>query len=248
MKTGIGILDLYDDESLKDVLSKLPKDVYVSVISNRKNAYKPEVDNYISVGDSSLANMKNLLLYDFRIKDLDYYYLIYTDQVLNGPDDFDKVKKISETFGTWFLTGNIGDKTLDIEDDNGSILKLSQKLNAKFLFTFKGIIKNVGFFDERFINTQNLDVLDYIIRLKQKNLYVADGYYPTISLPIIENKKTMSNAYIQDFPSEEMSVRHSYGLFVHLHKYIPNHSDPQPKKEEDVLNSVENLQKNYSKK
>lgn len=248
MKNGIGILDLYDDESLKDVLSKLPKDAYVVVVSNRKNAYEPDVNKYIKVDNVSLANMKNLLLYEFRIQDIDYYYILHSDQIIESSDVFDKIKNISETFGTWFLTGHVDNNTIDIEDDNGSTLKLSQKLNSKFIFTFKGIVKNVGFFDERFINTQNLDVIDYVQRLKQKNLYVADGYYPTISLSMKENKKTMSTAYIQDFPSEDMTVRFSYGLFVHLYKYIPNHSDPTPKKQEDVLASVEFLQKNYAKR
>jgi hypothetical protein len=248
MKTAIGILDLYDDESLKNVLSKLPNDVYISVISNRKNAYKPEVNKYISVEDVSLASMKNLLLYDFRINDLDYYFIIHSDQIIESPDIFEKIKNISETFGTWFLTGFVDNKTLDVEDDTGLTLKLSQKLNSKFIFTFKGIINNVGFFDERFINTQDLHVKDYIHRLKDKNLYVADGYYPTISVSMAENKKTMENSYIKDFPDPSLDVRYSYGLFVHLYKYIPNHSDPTPKSEADVLKSVETLQQNYAKK
>jgi hypothetical protein len=146
------------------------------------------------------------------------------------------------------LTGHTDNKTLDVEDDNGLILKLSQKLNSKFIFTFKGVVNNIGFFDERFVNTQDLDVKDYIHRLKDKNLYVADGYYPTISINMVENKKTMENSYIKDFPNEDLMVRYSYGLFVHLHKYIPNHSDPTPKLESEVLQSVEFLQKNYAKK
>jgi hypothetical protein len=182
------------------------------------------------------------------MQDLDYYHILHTDQVLTDSNDFEKIKKTAETFGTWFLTGYVGDKTLDVEDDNGSILKLSQKLNSKYIFTFKGIIKNNGFFDERFINTQNLDILDYINRLKTKNLYVADGYYPTISVQMFENKKTMNNGYIKDFPSNETTVRYSYGLFVHLHKYIPDHSDPPAKTEQDALKSVEFLQSHYAKK
>ena len=248
MKTAIGILDLYDDESLKNVLSKVPENTYIAVISNRKNAYKPNVDKYISVDSASLANMKNLLLYDFRINDLEYYFILHTDQVIESSDIFEKIKKISETFGTWFLTGHADNKTLDVEDDNGLILKLSQKLNSKFIFTFKGVVNNIGFFDERFVNTQDLDVKDYIHRLKNKNLYVSDGYYPTISINMVENKKTMENSYIKDFPNEDLMVRYSYGLFVHLHKYIPNHSDPTPKLESEVLQSVEFLQKNYAKK
>ena len=42
MKTGIGILDLYDDDSLKDCLKNIPDGCHVTVISNRKNGYKSD--------------------------------------------------------------------------------------------------------------------------------------------------------------------------------------------------------------
>jgi hypothetical protein len=249
MKTGIGILDLYDDDSLKECLKNIPDNCYLTVVSNRKNGYKDEkINSYIKVEDVSLAHMRNLILHDCRIQNLDYYFILHSDQILTDSNIFENTINLSKKFGTWFLTGYVDDKTLDIEDDSGLTLKLSTKLNTKFLFTFKGIVKNVGFFDERYINSHDLDVIDYIVRLKQKKLYVSDGFYPTISTEIKENKKSIENPYIQDYPSEELSVRHSYGYFMHKNHYIPNHSDPKPKPQDEVLTSVEFLQQNYAKK
>ena len=68
-----------------------------------------------------------------------------------------------------------------------------------------------------------------------------------VLVKINENKKLIENKYIQDSPSEELSVRHSYGYFMHKNHYIPNHNDPKSKSQEEVLASVEFLQKNYGK-
>lgn len=248
MKTAIGILDLYDDDSLKDCLNIIPDGYHITVISNRKNGHKSnKINTYTKVDDVSLSHMRNLILHDFRINEIDNYFILHSDQVLTDSNIFENTIKLAQKFGTWFLTGHVDNKSLDIEDDSGITLKLSTKLNTKFIFTFKGIVKNVGFFDERYINSHDLDVIDYIVRLKQKKLYVEDGFYPTISTEVKENKKTIENKYIQDYPSEELSVRHSYGYFMHKNHYIPNHNDPKPKSQDEVLASVEFLQTNYGK-
>jgi choline kinase len=249
MKTGIGLLDLYDDDSLNNVLDKIPENVYVCVVSNRKTTIKNnKIQNHIFVDKVSIAHMRNLILHDFRINNLDYYFILHSDQIINDSSIFEKIHETAKTFGTWFLSGYVDDKTLDVEDDNGFILKISKKLNTKFLYTFKGIIKNVGFFDEQFINTHDLDVYDYITRLKNKKLYTPNGFYPSISLKMVENKKTMENSYIKDFPSEDLTVRYSYGYFMNKNKFIPNHNEITESNEETVLQNINFLQSNYGKK
>lgn len=250
MKTGIGILDIYDDDSLDDCLKNIPENYYVCIVRNRKTSYKNErINKYIEVNDVSLSHMCNLLLHDFRINDLSYYFIIHSDQVLKNKETFEKIHKTAETFGTWFLTGYVDNKTLDVEDDKTeNTLKLSNKLNTKFIYTFKGIIKNVGFFDEQIVNSHDLHVYDYIHRLRKNKLYTSVGYYPTISVDMVENKKTISNSYLKDFPSEDMSVRYSYGYFMHKNNFIPNQTESQKSSEDEVLKTIEFLQQNYGKK
>jgi hypothetical protein len=251
MKIGIGLLDLYDDDSLEESLKNIPENAYVCVVSNRKTSVKNEkINNHIVVDKVSLAHMRNIILHDFRINDLDHYFLIHTDQIIEDSSVFEKVQKLSETFGTWFLLGHVNNDTLNIEDDNGIVLKISKKINTKFIFTFKGIIKNFGFFDEQIINSHDLDVHDYIQRLRTKNLYPKDGYFPSISLEMKENKKKMTNPYIQDFPSEEKEVRYAYGYFLHKNKNIPNQEkiNYTPDSDENTLKTIEFLQNNYAKK
>jgi hypothetical protein len=251
MKTGIGLLDLYDDDSLTTILNQIPENTYITVVSNRNTSFKDQrINKHIVVDKASIAHMRNLILHDFRINNLDYYYLIHTDQIIKDFAIFNNIQKISETFGTWFLSGHVDNNTLNIEDDNGSILKISKKLNTKFIFTFKGIIKNFGFFDEQIINSHDLDVYDYIQRLKNKSLYPKDGYFPSISTEMKENKKRITNSYIQDYPSEENSVKYAYGYFLHKNKHIPNQEtiNYTTESDESVLKTIEFLQNNYGKK
>jgi len=251
MKIGIGLLDLYDDDSLNEVLKKIPENFYTCVISNRITKIKNDkINNHVFVDKVSISHMRNLILHDFRINNLDYYFLIHTDQIIPDSSIFEKIKSISDTFGTLFLLGHVDNNTLNIEDDNGLVLKISKQINTKFIFTFKGIIKNFGFFDEQFINSHDLDVYDYIQKLRLKNLYPKEGYFPSISTEIKENKKKMTNFYIQDFPSEEGTVKYSYGYFLHKNKFIPNQQkiDYTPENDEHTLKTIEFLQKNYAKR
>ena len=247
-KIGIGIIDIYDDESINNILQHIPEDAYVSIVTSRKSSLKfKENITHQTVDNVSLAFIKNLLLHDFRINDIDYYFILHSDQVVSDSNVYQNVIKKAETFGAWFLTGSMPE-TLDIEDDNGEVMKISEKLNSKFIFTFKGIVKNNGFFSERYINGQNLHVIDYIEKLRKNNLFLPPGYFSTISIDMTENKKNMSNPYFKDFPDPDKTLQYSYGYFMHKHNYIPGQNDPQKASKEEMLKKLEEMQNNYAKK
>ncbi len=149
MKIGIGLLDLYDDDSLEESLKNIPENAHVCVVSNRKTSVKnKKIQNHIIVDKVSLAHMRNLILHDFRINDLDHYFLIHTDQIIEDSSIFEKVQKLSETFGTWFLLGHVNNDTLNIEDDNGIVLKISKKINTKFIFLTIFIYNHFHIYDQ----------------------------------------------------------------------------------------------------
>jgi hypothetical protein len=246
-KIGIGIIDIYDDDSLNNILQYIPEGVYTSVVTSRKTDLHLKNVNHKKMDNVSLAHIKNHLLHDFRMNNLDYYFLLHSDQAVSDSEVYSRIIKKAETFGTWFLTGSMSN-CIDIEDDNKKILKISQNLNSKFIFTFKGIIKNNGFFSERYLNGQNLHVLDYIENLRGKNLFLPSGYFPTISENMVENKKTMSNPYFKDFPDPDKTLQYAYGYFMHKHKYIPGQNDPKTVEQDEMLKKLEELQNNYAKK
>jgi hypothetical protein len=246
-KIGIGIIDIYDDDSVNNILQHIPEGAHVSIATCRKSSLNFKNINHKKMDNVSLAYMKNYLLHDFRKNDLDYYFLLHSDQTVSDYAIYSRIIKKAETFGTWFLTGSMPN-CIDIEDDNKEVLKISQNLNSKFIFTFKGIIKNNGFFSERYLNGQNLHVLDYIEGLRKKNLFLPPGYFPTISENMVENKKTMTNPYFKDFPDPDKTLQYAYGYFMHKHKYIPGQNDPKSADQDEMLKQLEELQNNYAKK
>jgi hypothetical protein len=246
-KIGIGIIDIYDDDSVNNILQHIPEEAYVSIATSRKSTLNFKNINHKKMDNVSLAYMKNYLLHDFRMNNLDYYFLLHSDQTVSDSEVYSRIIKKAETFGTWFLTGSMSN-CIDIEDDNKEVLKISQNLNSKFIFTFKGMVKNNGFFSERYLNGQNLHVLDYIEDLRKKNLFLPSGYFPTISENMVENKKTMSNPYFKDFPDPDKTLQYAYGYFMHKHKYIPGQNDPKSVDQDEMLKKLEELQNNYAKK
>lgn len=247
-KIGIGIIDIYDDDSVNNILKHIPEEAYVSVVTSRKSNLKfDENITHQTTSNVSLAFIKNLLLHDFRKNNVEYYFILHSDQLIPGLDVYSNIIKKAETFGTWFLTGSMPE-CLEVEDDNGEILKISQKLNSKFIFAFKGIVKNNGFFSERYINGQNLHVLDYIEKLRKNNLFLPSGYYPTISIDMVENKKNMTDPYFKDYPDPDKTLQYAYGYFMHKHNYIPGQNDPKSVSKDDMLKKLEEIQNNYAKK
>jgi len=246
-ETGIGILDIYDQEDLESCYTSIPKDYKdnIFVVSGTKN--KMVNENYRQYGDVPMATLRNWLISQFRIKGLKYFFLLHSNQVVDDPNIFEKTIKMAEVFGTWFLLGD-GAKSLPLEDEETKeTLYASPELNSEFMFIFSNIINHVGYFDERYFNTKDLDVLDYVIKLRNKNLFPPAHYYATIGDGLKRIKKEIKKTGFFDFPSTERSVGLTYGYFLHNHKYIPGQNDPAGVTQEDLLKFVENLQKNYAR-
>ena len=243
---GIGILDLYDQDSLTKCLDSIKHDNII-VSSLTKN--KSNVDNHkVYTSQTPLATLRNYIISQFRLKNIKYFFLLHSNQVIKNENIWNDTIKIAETFGTWFITG-FDKNILTIEDDSNLELNISSKLNSEFIFFTSGLVKNNGYFDERFFNGKELDIIDYIINLRKKNITLPHSFYATIPDNWLENTKTKIQATgFLEFPNIDKSLQMAYGYFMHVHKYIPNQSDPQSVSNEDLMKCMEELQKNYAKK
>lgn len=250
---GIGILDVYKQELLDQLYSSIDPELKPNVfIASTTNNLQPTDQNKKFNSDASFASMKNWLITQMRLKELKYYFLFDSNTLIEDPNFFTKTIKTAQTFGTWMMLGP-GTKNIPIEDDANNItLQVSQDINCSFIFLYSGIIKNNGYFDERYFNTKSLDVLDYIIKLRQKGVYPPNNFHPTISEGIISiPSNIMKKNHIDAFdifpPNMPKDVQLSYAYFHHNHKYLPGHNDPKPSSEEQLLASIESLQKNYAR-
>jgi len=247
-KIGIGIIDIYEQEDLDSCYSSIPTELKenVFVVSSTKN--KMVNDQYRVYGEVSMATLRNWLISQFRIKKYKYFFLLHSNQIVDDPNIFENTIKLGEVFGTWFILGD-GKHGLPLEDENsGATLYASPELNSEFMFMLSGIISNNGYFDERFYNTKDLDVLDYVIRLRKKGVYLPDNYHPTIGEGLKKSYNSIKRIGHKELPDTHRSVALSYAYFVHNNKYIPGQNDPTGVTQEQLLHSLETLQKNYAKK
>lgn len=249
---GIGILDIYTQESLDICYKQIPEELKNNtyIVSNNKNKSPGEKSKQYS-SSVPLATMRNWLISQMRIADLKYYFLIDSNQYLKNSDLFEKSIKTAEVFGTWVLFGpGPTDTIFPLEDDVQKItLNLNTKLNTSFMFIFSGIIKNVGYFDERYLNGKDVDVLDYICRLRDKKVYPPNNYHATIDADIQSDSTLKINKFgFNDIPSMEKDVQISYAHFFSNYKYIPTQNEPQASSKEELLKTMEHLQQNYGKK
>ena len=245
---GIGILDVYSQTDLENCYNSIPEDLKSQVLVASSTNNKMVNEEYRKYGEVPFATLRNWLISQFRLKGYKYYFLLNSNQLIEDPKVFFNTIHLAETFGTWFIVGN-GKNALELEDEeSGLTLNVSADLNTDFIFTFSGIVKNNGYFDERFFNTKNLDVLDYIIRLRTKGVYPPNHYNPTVGSGIKTAKTFLEKIKFKDIPDQDRSVGLSYGYFMHQHKYIPTQNDPPAATQEELLKSLETIQKTYAKR
>lgn len=250
---GIGIIDLHSDECLNSCVSSIPAEFKDNtwIVSN-KLTNKNNSKNYTK--QVSMATLRNYLISQMRIKGLKYYFIINSNVQILNPEVFEKTIELAKTFGTWFITGP-SLKNIPIEEDTLNLtLNVSPELNTNFLFLYSGIIKNFGYFDERFYNTKDLDVLDYINKLRDKEVYPPKHYNPTIDASfILEKNENIEKINFLDIPktkedykpAKEKSLELSIAYFYHKYKYIPTQNDPTGSSQEELLKSIEKIQKTY---
>jgi len=245
---GIGILDVYDQEDLESCYNSIPEELKQNVLVASCSNNKMVNENYRKYNDVPFATLRNWLTTQFRIQEKKYFFLINSNQTITDVNLFENIIKLAEVFGTWMMTGP-GSNNVELEDDTAGVtLNLSPELNTDFIFLLSGIVKNNGLFDERYFNSKDLDVLDYIIKLRTKGVYPPAHFNPTIGSGVKKTNTVIKKTGFKDIPDQHRSVGLSYGYFMHLHRYIPTQNDPVGVTQEQLLQSVDTIQKTYAKK
>lgn len=252
---GIGILDIYNDKNFEKCYSSIPEEYKESVVivSNRKKTNKLADRHYDH--EVSFATLRNYVITQLRIKNFKYFYLLNSNVTIKNNNLFEKTIQKANLFGTWFMLGPSKLGLVKIEDDDRNIsLNITPVLNTDFIFMYSGILKNFKFFDERYYNTYDFDVLDYIINMRNKGIYPPKHYNPTIDIDDIEisdnskiekiNFKSFDD--LKENSSKTLDLTLTY--FYYKHKYIPNQNDPSGITEEKLLNFMQNLQETYGNK
>jgi len=248
---GIGILDIYSDASLKRCIeSVIRSDAAQSpsyIISNKKIKTSDVEFNKHITHQVSMAALRNHCVAHFRSMGVKYIFLLNSNVTITDPDFVKNTIKTAETFGTWFLTGNNETPTI-LDDDSGQSLEINNKLNTDFVFIRSGVAGTLGYFDERYVNTKDLDVLDYINTARKNGMYPKHPFHTTVGrVATYEKEKIERIDHSDTLDVENRSVGFSYGYFKHRWNYIPDMEETETISKEDLMVFMGDLQKNYGK-
>jgi hypothetical protein len=241
---GIGVLDFYTQKDLEDLLESLPvdqlKNVFVvSTTNNKSNCF-----TYKSKEDAPLGFLRNKILSHFRKLDKKNIFLIESNVYFTDPNYLLKIIQTAEVFGTWILS-TPEKNSIILEDEEMNVkLHLTPHLNTSFLYLYSGVVGNIGYFNEQFLSSKGIEVLDFINRCRKRGIYPPFNFNPTVK-DGISLKNTVNPFKISD---ESKKTALSLGLFQHLHKYIPGHNDPPSVSQETLLKEMETIQNNFAKK
>lgn len=245
---GIGILDVYSQEDLNNCYNSISKDFKIYIASDTKNKIPDGVDNFRIYGNGvPFACLRNWLISQFRLNGIKHIFLINSNQIIKDSNIFENTIKKASVFGTWAMTGPAESIASIDDEEKGETLNISNKLNTDFIYLFNGIVSNVGYFDERFFNTKDLDVLDYVLRMRTKGVYPPNNYHPIIDKGIETSNSKLEKINHKEIQDADQSVHMSYAYFMFKYQYIPMQNEPAPVSREDLLKCLEEIQKNYSK-
>jgi len=242
-KIGIGIIDVYSQTELNNCLESIPKELTnnIFVVSNTKNtlpSYSVRHEKEIS-----FASIKNRILTHFRLQKKQFLFLINSNYALTDPEFFNKTIITASNFGTWMMTGP-GSDTLVIDDEEKKIsLNISPELNADVIFLYSNLIKRYGYFNEQLYSNNQLDTLDYILRLRADGTYPPNHFNPCVSTGLYKSVVKMNKINT----TEQKSAEISFGLFYNKHQFIPGQNDPTGVSADQMFKSMELIQKNYAR-
>lgn len=244
---AIGILDIYEQEDLESCYTSIPEELKNNTFVASATKNKMVNSQYRKYGEVPMATLRNWLLTEFRKRNYKYFFLLHSNQIVDNKKIFEETIQNAKIFGTWVIMGD-GKNSLPLEDEaSGQTIYASPQMNSEFMFIFNNIVSNVGFFDERFYNTKDLDVLDFLIRLREKGLYPPAHYNITIGEGMKKTFNKITKIGYKDLPENEKGVAISYGYFMHRHKYFPGQNDPAGITQDELIAYIQKLQKNYAK-
>jgi hypothetical protein len=247
---GIGILDIYTQNDLDACYKSIPNDLKENlIIASLTNNKLPECNFKKFKTDLQFPTLKNWIISQFRIKNtIDHIFLINSNQIINDNDIFLKTIKISKVFGPQAVFGPEV-SVITIEDDENKVdLVLSEKINTNFVYISNNAVSKIGYFDERFLNTKNLDSIDYIERLRVEKMYPPNGFNAIITGNIETTNSKIQKTNYKEIETRDKTVDMSYAYFMHKYQYIPTQNDPAPVSNDDLMKALEELQNTYGTK
>ena len=257
-KIGLGILTFSRPDYYDQVISHIPKDRIdkLVVFNDGPNPYvksQEKIDRIIypkkQVG---VAKGKNAILKYLLEEGMENLFIIEDDILIQDENVFDAYIDAANTFGIHHLTfekvaGNRDTKKFEYIAPNGCALGFFHNPQGSWMYFNAAIIKKLGGFDERMINS--FEHISYAYNLYKNRVYTPFWMFPDVLdsekyLKPIEGSTEKST--ITDIGNYKKNWESSANVFIQKHGIFTNQiKHPST---EDLAKSLIELENNYSRK
>lgn len=276
-KIGVGLITCNKPDRLKQSAPTIPNVDELVIVNDGEpypsDVYPKGAEVIQHSKNKGVGISKNDALRYLMLEGCEFLFLMEDDVLIKNPNVFEAYIEAGETSGIWHLNYALQgpanrmqeQQGMDVENrhklnqtsppnpreiieyDDGTEIALYPNCVGAFSFYLRGIIKAVGYNDERFINAW--EHVEHTYRIIKLGLHPPFWWFADI------NK---SWEYLEDIPNciEESTITHTpewmqnfrQGMAYFQHKYgcIPQKISNAPK--EDVLKVLERIEKNYARK
>ena len=187
----------------------------------------------------------------------DHIFLIEDDMLIKDPKIFEEYIKLASATGIWHL--NFGyhgpanknpDGTkrprLVVEYKDGIKLALNPNCVGSVSYYLRGVIKNIGYIDEKFVNCW--DHVEHTYRIIKAGLHPPFWWFADLANSddyIVEQASSEVNTTITRTPEWMKNFHEGAAWYAHKHGWIPTKTPDTP--QEQVVDILKGLHKNYAK-
>lgn len=271
-KIGLGVITCdrldYLYKCIEDI-NKNNKYLDFIVVINDGQSFNEETKRYLkSMGVQtviehtppyrSVGVAKNQAIRRILIEDCDHIFIIENDIIIKSPDVFHAYIKAAEVSGIWHMNfglhgpankkpGTEEKNPRQIVDYDGTKIALYPHSVGAFSYFYKGIIKNVGYFDERFKNA--FEHVEHTYQIIKKDLHPPFWWFADIADSekyLTEIPGSIKNSSISHTKEWNSNFQRACGWFEIKHGHTPMHMPDTP--QDQVMVKLQSLERNYAKK
>lgn len=262
-KIGIGVLTCNRADFFKKCIDSIPEVDEIVVVNDGKpydeEIYPSKVKELIQHGTNKCVGVsKNEALRYLMQKDCDHLFLVEDDMLIVNPEVCQKYIHAAEISGIWHLNfGYHGPANKDalgkkhprniIDYEDGVAIALNPNCVGAFSYYLRGVIKTVGYMDERFINAH--DHTEHTYRIIKAGLHPPWWWFADVAdsdLLINEQACSSVSTTIPRTEKWKRDYMDAITWFRHKHGIGPTEirDTPQP----EVIKLLEEIQNKYAKK
>lgn len=261
-KIGIGIITCNREKFFKQCIDSIPSIGDIVVVNDGKpydnSVYPSKMKDLIQHTTNKCVGIsKNEALRWLIQNDCTYLFLIEDDMIIKKPEVFEKYIIAGAKSGIFHMNyynhGNANRKP-DGSKNPREIIDYGNEIEIGFFpncvgalsFYHKGVIKAIGYMDERFINSW--EHCDHTYRAIVAGLHSPWWWFADLANSeeyIVEQGTVDTTSVIRKTPEWIKGMQIGAAWFKHKHGYIPTEIlDTSP---EIVRQKLEEIQKKYSR-